>query len=649
MTAEVHLLGRFDIRADTGQSLVLPAGKVSAIVAALAFAPNHRHSREFLAALLWGDYPEQQARGSLRFALSVLRKALAHSQCLSLFASKEAVWLEVASLRVDALQFETLANSNRAVDWQGAADLYQGDFLEGLTVRSEQFEEWVRAHRTGLRGLFERTLDKLLAHAQASGQEELAVQIAQRHLTFDPLREDIHRILIAIFRGQGRAAAALKQYDWCAELLKSELNARPDRETSRLIEGLRSSPTPLTAASKTPRSTPVSCQILVPPFRAESRGETENELTIALAESIRFALARLSDFKLVIPPASWSQKDGQGANSVRRAGAGFVVNGTLKIRDGRVEATIGLAETPCSPWFWSRRYSFASSELDDLDSIAWRKIVPPLRHFIQRKQLQRLRRIAPAELDGFQLGLLARAEVEKMTRTSLSAAVGLARRANQSGMISSLSCSMLALARVFQVRMGWADNRSDALSEAFEAAGQAINFNFRDPVGHGVLGLVHLWNGSHVLALKSANRATTLNPSRADVLHWKGLVLDFAGEHEQAIEHHSAALDLDPLHGAAFATINALSGAYYELGAYEHAAAWAKRSIKVNPGYRRSHAVLAASLAQMGDEGGCALALKVARTLDPSLSLRTQLSGFAYKNMSEVKAWERGFRKAGLR
>jgi tetratricopeptide (TPR) repeat protein len=275
--------------------------------------------------------------------------------------------------------------------------------------------------------------------------------------------------------------------------------------------------------------------------------------------------------------------------------------------------------------------------------------VPPLFQAVQQKQLQRLRQQSPAHLDSLQLGLLARAEIEKITRTSLSAAVGLSRRANHAGTISSLPWSMLALARVFQVRMGWADNRADALSEARDAAEQALSIDFRDPVAHGIVGLVHLWSGSHTRALTSVNRAIMLDSSRADIMHWKGLVLDFTGEHEQAIKHHLAALDLDPLHGAVFATVNALSGAYYELGSYQQAAAWARKSIKVNPRYRRSHAVLAASLAQMGNQRGCALALKRTRSLDPSLSLRTQLSGFAYKDTSEVVAWERGFRKAGLR
>jgi DNA-binding SARP family transcriptional activator/tetratricopeptide (TPR) repeat protein len=647
MRAAVQLLGRFDLRVGAGQSVKVPAGKVCALFAALALAPNHRQSREISLTLLWGDYPEQQARGSLRFALTVLRKALARSECLSLRASKDAVWLEAPDIQVDALEFEALAKTNNPADLQKAIDLYGGDFLEGLTVRCEQFEEWVRAHRTRLRGLLESALAKLLTHAQASEKDELSIEIAHKLLTLDPLQEGIHRILIGIHLRHGRKGAALKQYERCADFLRNELNTRPDVETSRLVAGLRPGPPVITQATAL-RTVRAPCEILVQSFRTEEGGKPDTELAIRLDESIRFALARLSEFKLVIPPDGW-RKSGRNADDDWTPGAGFVVNGVVKMRAGRVEATICLAEMPSSSHFWTRQFLLAPSDLEELDAFAARKIVPSIHYALQQKQLELLRRVSATELNGIQLGLLARAELEKLSRPSLSAAVGLARRARQNGTVSSLACNMLALARVFQVRMGWADNCRAALAEALEATEEALSLEFNDPVAHGVLGLIHLWSGSHTRALNSVNRAITLSPNRADVVHWKGLVLDFTGKHEQAIDHHLAALDLDPLHGAAFATINALSGAYYELGAYEQAAGWARRSIKVNPSYRRGHAVLAASLAQMGDEPGCALALKSAWSLDPSLSLKMQLSAFPYKNTSEIIAWERGFRKAGLR
>jgi DNA-binding SARP family transcriptional activator/Tfp pilus assembly protein PilF len=645
MSAVAKLLGRFDLQAGADRSVKLPAGKVCALFAALTLAPKYRLPREFLLTLLWSDYPEQRARGSLRFALTALRKALAHSDSLSLHTSKDAVWLEVSNFHVDAIEFEELAKTSSAADLQKAIDLYCGDFLEEFNIRCEQFEEWVRDHRTRLRDLFESALAKLLTLAQASGQDELAIRIAHKLLTFDPLREDIHRLLIANHLRHGRRAAALKQFEQCAELLRKDLNTRPEAETIRLVEGLCSC-SQIAAGTTALPTIVVPCEVAVQPFRAEPK-ELDNDFAARLNESIRFALAQLGDFQLMNSPRP-RLISGRNADDDWIANATFDVSGAISARKERIEVTISLTESSSALRFWTRRFLLAPSDFEELDAFAARTIVPPIRYALQQKQVELLRKIS-TPLNGVQLGILARTELEKLTRSALDTAVGLARRARQNGGTNSLACSMLALARVFQVRMGWANDRRAALAEALEAAEEALGLEFGNPLAHGVLGLAHLWSASHSRALISVTRAVTLGPKRADVLHWKGLVLDFTGDHEHAIEHHLAALDLDPLHGAAFATINALSGAYYELGAYEQAAGWARRSIKVNPNYRRGHAVLAASLAQMGDERGSTLALKSARDLDSSLSLKMQLSAFPYKNTSEIIAWERGFRKAGLR
>jgi tetratricopeptide (TPR) repeat protein len=207
----------------------------------------------------------------------------------------------------------------------------------------------------------------------------------------------------------------------------------------------------------------------------------------------------------------------------------------------------------------------------------------------------------------------------------------------------------LALARGFQVRMGWAAKAGVALAEAKDAAAEGVCLDYDDPIAHGAFGIVHWMSGSHDLALRSIDRALALNPNRADLIHWKGLILDFTGDHEMAIHYHESALRLDPHHRASFATVNAFSGAYYELGDYLKAAKWARKSISMNPQYRRGHAVLAASLAQIGDEKGAAAALQTVFRLDPTFTLRTQLSGLIYKNTREVIAWEQGYKKAGLR
>src|SRR5512145_21941 len=73
----LRLLGGFDARLASGALLRLPTKKAQALLAYLGARPGQAHPRDKLAALLWGETSDHQARDSLRHALVVLRKALA--------------------------------------------------------------------------------------------------------------------------------------------------------------------------------------------------------------------------------------------------------------------------------------------------------------------------------------------------------------------------------------------------------------------------------------------------------------------------------------------------------------------------------------------------------------------------------------------
>lgn len=58
---EVRLLGGLEARVD-GHVLNFPTRHSALLLAYLALAPDEDHGRETLAALLWGDRAEEQAR-----------------------------------------------------------------------------------------------------------------------------------------------------------------------------------------------------------------------------------------------------------------------------------------------------------------------------------------------------------------------------------------------------------------------------------------------------------------------------------------------------------------------------------------------------------------------------------------------------------
>jgi tetratricopeptide (TPR) repeat protein len=114
--------------------------------------------------------------------------------------------------------------------------LYQGDFLEGLTLQEPPFEEWLLAERLRLRELAQDALARLLIQQREAGALDEAVQSALRLVALDPLQEPVHRTLMRLYTQLGRRGAALRQYQVCVAAFQRELRAEPDDETRALYQ-----------------------------------------------------------------------------------------------------------------------------------------------------------------------------------------------------------------------------------------------------------------------------------------------------------------------------------------------------------------------------------------------------------------------------
>src|SRR5262245_13133746 len=187
------LLGGFQARVDLGQPVILPSGKVQALLAFLSLPPGRAHPRDMLASLLWGDRGEAEARASLRQALFTLRRALPGA----LFVTQaDTVALDPSAIDVDVAGFERRVTQGTVTALEEAAELYQGDLLAGLAVSEPAFEEWLLPQRERLRELAVDGLAKLLAQQRKADATERAVLTALRLLALDPLLEAVHRTLI---------------------------------------------------------------------------------------------------------------------------------------------------------------------------------------------------------------------------------------------------------------------------------------------------------------------------------------------------------------------------------------------------------------------------------------------------------------------
>jgi predicted ATPase/DNA-binding SARP family transcriptional activator len=211
------------------------------LLAYLALPLGQPHPREQLAALLWGDMQEAQARGNLRHALSRIRKALPSGAQPGLVLDGPSVALAPSLVDVDVAEFERLIADGSPAALDRIAHVYRGDLLAGLSVTERPFEEWLTSERERLHEMAIQGLGRLLTHQQRAGATEAAVHTGARLLALDPLQEPVHRAIMRLHARLGRREAALRQYQLCVDTLRRELHTEPEAETTQLYQEIRRS------------------------------------------------------------------------------------------------------------------------------------------------------------------------------------------------------------------------------------------------------------------------------------------------------------------------------------------------------------------------------------------------------------------------
>jgi len=137
----IEMLGGFTLLR-CGSPVVLPTRKAMALLAILASRPGVAFSRERLAELLWARSAPAQARGSLRQAITQVRKSLRGEGSEPIEADTECVRLVPGLVAIDVSEMECALAEGSPEGVQRAAALYVGDLLEGFSLPGTLFEQW---------------------------------------------------------------------------------------------------------------------------------------------------------------------------------------------------------------------------------------------------------------------------------------------------------------------------------------------------------------------------------------------------------------------------------------------------------------------------------------------------------------------------
>lgn len=292
---KLYLLGIPQIERD-GLPVQVDTRKAIALAAYLAVA-DQPQSRDSLAALLWPEYDQQRAHANLRRTLWSLNKAVGEEWLEAgdpvLLRQGEGLWLDVRAFyqQLEACEQHGHAGTEVCPDClpllAAAATLYRGDFMAGFTLRdSPPFDDWQFFQAEELRQELFRVLARLVQGYTNLGQLEAAIDFARRWVALDPLHEPAQCQLMRLYAWNGQRAAALRQYQECVRVLEEELGACPDKETTQLVQVIRSNqlpspgpiaPAQVAAVGHRPVAAPAP-RLPLPPTPFVGRGELLKEI-----------------------------------------------------------------------------------------------------------------------------------------------------------------------------------------------------------------------------------------------------------------------------------------------------------------------------------------------------------------------------------
>ncbi|VFQ45902.1 AfsR/SARP family transcriptional regulator [Desulfoluna butyratoxydans] len=241
----IHCFGVPRFTVDT-EPVRIPRRKSAALAVYLAVT-GRAHTREKLADLLWPDQEQDKGRASLRRALSDITRTLGRSW---LAADRETIGALASDLvQVDVTRFRTLLGMGRTGSlsaMEEALSLYTGSFLSGFHLNgAPDFDHWRLEQAERLDREAAEIMKALSERYMTLGKKGEALEVARRLAALDPLDEEAHRRLMDLFVQAGRRDAALRQYETCRALLRTELAVDPDQETEALADAIRSHQKPV--------------------------------------------------------------------------------------------------------------------------------------------------------------------------------------------------------------------------------------------------------------------------------------------------------------------------------------------------------------------------------------------------------------------
>jgi TolB-like protein len=653
----LRILGQFAL-SNSEHGIILSGLKSRALLAYLVCNAGKPQSRDKLLGLLWGERFEEQARQSLRHALSELRKVVGID---GLQTEHDLVRLD-PEFPSDVAHFETLLSTGGHNRLREAVALYQDDLLTGFSLREKPFMDWLEAERARLRALALDGLEQLIDATDEALDPAERLQLAQRAVSLDPYRERAHREILHALALLGRRNDALLHYQQLERTLQAELGVEPEPKTRQVIEGVRSGATGgnaiLARASEADRvvqsnardrASPENRSIALLPFANLNGHPKWERLADGISGDIITDLARLNEFPVIARHSSFAYKT--KAVDVRQVGkelgVRYVLEGSLQASGKKVRVTAELVDAATGAHVWAARYDRLQGDLFAIQDDVTEQVVNTIAGWggrLARAGREEVKRRPPASLEAYDFYLLGIEQKHRFSRESINEAVRLLSRAIELDPGFARAWTGLGLALCVAAMNGFTDDPPAAERHFRECIEKALALDPSDPKARITMGDLRAQSGDLTAAADDYRQVLAGSLGDADTLALLAGSLALAvGDPSDGTELVRRAIRLNP---------NTPGWYFSILGRTEYVRAAYRESItalqQAPPQLPATLLFLAMAYAQLSETEEASKIVARLRTEFPSFTVEGFIRGYPVTNPLALVAIREGASKACL-
>ncbi|MBU2631812.1 MAG: hypothetical protein KKE61_24630, partial [Proteobacteria bacterium] len=400
---------------------------------------------------------------------------------------------------------------------------------------------------------------------------------------------------------------------------------------------------------KTAGDIPAEPSIAVLPFNNLTGDSTQDFLGDGMSEDIINALSKIPKLIVIARQSTFSYK----GKTITAQGIGkdldvrYILEGNVRKADDRIRVSAQLVDAATGKTMWADTYDGQIVDFFTMQEEITFNIITALQIKLTEGFQAKLWAKKAGNLKAYAKLMQGVERLRKFNKEDNRLARELAQEALTLDPEYAGAFRVIGWTHLHDARFGFSESSALSMNTAMEMAHKAIAIDDQDPGIFYLLAGIHLFRKEHDLAVINIRKASEMDPNGADILGYKALCLNYAGEPSEALTSIQRAKRLNPRYPSWYDTQEGLS--YHLLGDHQKSLEAYLKARERTPGTYLNRAMLVICYVYLGREIEAKTEAQELLKIKSDFTMKTWIGVQPYKDRMILENEMAALQKVGLK